>query len=155
LYLQPFFVPAPGWYVRDFGRVHEGAPSVAWASTVRFDRRDPPLRTGFPWRTIDQLRLNGIVISVLATPWYFKDQGPWPEGSWATPDLSTAEVRGPEAEEPVRPISVYEISGPYAVTRVYFGSRFPTERAVERAQRELSRLQLPPACPEPSGSTRS
>jgi hypothetical protein len=151
LYLQPFFFPSPGWHVLDFGRVHDGAPSVAWASTVPFDRRDPPLRTGFPWRTIDQLRPNGIVISVMTTPWYFPDQGPWPKGSWATPDLSTAGVRGPEAEEPVRSISVYEVDGPYALTRVYFGARFPSDRAVERAQGELNRLQLPPACPEPSG----
>ncbi len=150
VYLQPFFLPITGWHVIDFGHVPEGAPSVAWASTVPFDRRDPPLRTGFPWRTIDQLRPNGIVISVMTTPWYFKGQGPWPKGSWATPDLSTADVRGPEAEEPVRPISVYEISGPYALTRVYFGTRFPTDHAVERAQRELNRLQFPPACPEPS-----
>jgi hypothetical protein len=87
----------------------------------------------------------------MATPWSFTGQGPWPKGSWATPDLSMAEVRGPDAEEPVRPISVYEIDGPYALTRVYFGSRFPTDRAVDRAQRQLNRLQLPPACPEPSG----
>lgn len=134
----------------DFGRVHDGAPSVAWASTVPFDRRDPPLRTGFPWRTIHQLKPNGIVISVMTMPWSFKDQGPWPKGSWVAPDLSTADVRGPEAEEPARSISVYEIEGPYALTRVYFGSRFPTDRAVERAQRQLNRVQLPPACPEPS-----
>lgn len=136
----------------DGGRVPRGAPSVAWASTVPFHRGDLPLRTGYPLITIDRLKPSGIVISVMASPWYFKDQGPWPKGSWAPPDLSTADVRGPEAEEPARSISVYEIEGPYALTRVYFGSRFPTDRAVERAQRQLNRVQLPPACPEPSGA---
>jgi hypothetical protein len=151
-YLQPFFFPLPGWHVLDFGRVHKGAPSVAWASTVPFDHRDPPLRSGFPWQTIDQLKPNGIVISVLAAPWSVNDQGPWPKGSWAKPDLAKAVIRGPEAEEPIRPISVYEIEGPYVVTRVYFGTRSPTKQMVDRAQRQLNRVQLPPTCPEPAGS---
>lgn len=88
---------------------------------------------------------------MIADPHWLRRQGPWPKGSRATPDLSTADVRGPEAEEPTRPISVFEIDGPYALTRVYFGSPFPTNRAVERAQQQLNRLQLPPACPELPG----
>jgi hypothetical protein len=132
----PFFFPLPGWHVVDGGRVPRGAPSVAWASTVPFHGGDLPLRTGYPLITIDRLKPNGIVISVMATPWYFKDQGPWPKGSWTPPDLSTADVRGPEAEEPARSISVYEIEGPYALTRVY--CPFRGRRAPIRSARRSS-----------------
>lgn len=150
-YLQPFFFQTDGWHVWDGGRVVDGEPGVAWASTAPLDPRDVRLRTGFPWQTIDHLDASGIVLSVMTSPWFFKGLGPWPPGSWTVPDLGSAVVRGPQAEEPIRPLSVYEIDGPYALVRVYFGSPKPTTRDVERAQTELSLLQIPPACPEPRG----
>lgn len=149
LFLPPVFAETTGWHARSSDPAPKGQPTVAWASTTPFDSRDLPMRTAFPWQTIAHLPPTGIVESVEVVPSSFPPTKPWPRGSWKSPDLRRATVRTPEGEEPIRPITVYEIDGPYALTRVYFGTTSPSNLMIRRAQRELDRLVLPPSCPEP------
>jgi hypothetical protein len=143
-----------GWHLRNSGFVEDGEATIAWASTVGFDKRDlDPLTPAIPIHTIGDLPSDGIVVTTEATPWgYDPAKGPFPPGSLDRLDLSNATVRGPEAEEPLGDYTVYEIPAPYVLVRVYFGNSAPTEDQVQLAQDELDTLAVPPVCPVPSES---
>jgi hypothetical protein len=150
-YLPLLFV-GTDWNLRDGGPVSEGDATVAWASNVPFDERDlVPRAPAIPTWTIASLPPHGIVVTAEATPWAFDPTAaPFPPGSLDPFDLSTAHVRGPEAEEPPGDYSVYWLQPhDYVLIRVYFGMTDPSAELVGQAQVVLNRLEVPPVCPVP------
>jgi hypothetical protein len=140
------------WHVRNGKPVEEGSATSAWASNVAFDERDlVPNAPAIPPWTIMSLPPNGVVVTALATPWsYDPAAGPFPPGGLGPFALSTARVRGPEAEEPPGNYAIYEIGGPYVVIRVYFGGPEPSRALLDQAQATLDALAIPPVCPMPA-----
>jgi hypothetical protein len=125
----------------------------AWTANVPFDERDThpshPGLTGFPLYTIRGMPADGIVVTVLqlnpiaATPEPPPDLTSRP--SMRLPlQLDDAVVREPEAEEPQRPLTVYQlegvIGGEFITVKVYVGNDHPTERDQRSAQGALARL---------------
>jgi hypothetical protein len=150
-YLPLLFV-GTDWNLHDGDRVTEGDATVAWASNVSFDERDlDPRAPAIPPWTISSLPPNGIVVTAEATPWAFDPTaGPFPPGSLGPFELSTAHVRGPEAEEPPGDYSVYQLQPhDYVLIRVYFGTADPSAELVAQAQEALDHLEVPPVCPVP------
>ena len=89
------------WNLRYDDRVTEGDATVVWASNVPFDERDlaPRVPAIPPW-TIASLPPDGIVVTAETIPWVFDPTaGPFLPGSFDPFDLSTAHVRGPDAED--------------------------------------------------------
>lgn len=151
-YLPLLFV-GTDWNLRNDERVAEGDATVAWASNVPFDDRDlVPRAPAIPAWTIASLPPDGIVVTALATPWAFDPAaGPFPPGSLDPFDLSTAEMRGPDAEEPPGDYGVYQLQPhDYVLIRVYFGVIEPSAALVAQAQDALDHLEVPPVCPVPA-----
>jgi Tol biopolymer transport system component len=151
-YLPVWFQSASdSWHTWDTGPVRDGNATVAWDSTVPIDDRDRGAGYAIPSHTIAGLSAGDIVVTAEATPWgYNPDKGPYPPGSLDHLDLSQANVRGANSEEPPGSYAVYQIDGSYTLVRVYFGSSSPTDSEIQQAQTELDSLQVPPVCPVPS-----
>lgn len=151
-YATPFFPYREGWHTRDFGPVDRGNGAVAWASTVPFDPADRVERApAIPPASIAQLPPDGVIVTVLATPWFFDPElGPYPPVADRPSDLGQAILRGPEAEEPPGDYSILEIEPGYFLVRVYFGVANPSAQLVAHAQQELDSLEIPPVCPMPA-----
>jgi hypothetical protein len=150
-YLPLLFV-GTDWNLRNGEPVTEGNATVAWASNVPFDERDlVPTAPAIPPWTIAALPPDGIVVTAEATPWALDPTaGPFPPGSMDPFDLSTAQVRGPVAEEPPGDYAVYWLQPhDYVLIRVYFGSPDPSAELVGQAQATLDHLEVPPVCPVP------
>jgi hypothetical protein len=151
-YLPLLFV-GTDWHLHSGDAVAEGDATVAWASNVPFDERDlDPRAPAIPPWTIGSLPPDGIVVTAEATPWAFDPaSGPFPPGSLGPFELSTAHVRGPDAEEPPGDYSVYWLQPhDYVLIRVYFGRSDPSAELVGQAQEALDHLAVPPVCPVPA-----
>jgi hypothetical protein len=93
---------------------------------------------------------DGIVVTALTTPGSLDSSGgPFPYGD-VNLDLSTATLRGPEAEEPPGTYGVLEVGNDAVLVRVYFGTPTPGPELIAAAQREVDTLELPPVCPVPA-----
>lgn len=150
VYFPPFLQGGSRWYTRSSNPAPGGDATVAWASTMVL-KDDPAVRgtPAIPIDTISALPPEGIVITVLSTPWSLDPyDGPFPYADMKL-SLTTAGLRGPDTEEPPGEYAVIEIEAPPVLVRVYFGTPSPSQQLIDMAQRELDTLQLPPVCPAP------
>ena len=150
-FYPPIFEGADGWVTSDSGFVERGTAATAWASTQPFDRADlQPRSPAIPVETISSLPPDGVVIVAIATPWAHDPAGgAYPDGSLDGLTLSGGTQRPPEAEEPPGDYTVFDLAAEnqYVSVRVFFGSANPSGVALDRAQAELDKLQVPPVCP--------
>jgi len=152
-FYPPLFGRADGWVTWDSGLVEKHDAAAAWASMVPIDPGDLGSRApAIPVETISGLPSSdsGIVIVAVATPWSGDASGlAYPAGSLDRLTLSGATQRGPQAEEPPGGYAVFDLGSEskHVSVRVFFGEATPSPVALERAQTELNRLQVPPVCP--------
>jgi hypothetical protein len=148
VYLAPYLRGSVSWHTRSSRPARAGDATWAWASTI-------PLRpehgaVAIPANTIAALPPDGIVITALTvTSGYDLSLGPFPFDLSGL-SLADARLRGPRAEEPAGDYSVLEEYVEPVLIRVYFGTSSPSERLIDRAQREIDTLQIPPICPVPA-----
>jgi Tol biopolymer transport system component len=150
VFLPPFLQDGRGWETRASSPSPAGDAGVAWASTTPLKDWPRAGQPAIPIDTISSMPSDGIIVTAETTPWVFDpSQGPFPYGEVKL-DLSTATLRGPEAEEPPGTYGVLEIGSDAVLVRVYFGTPTPGSELIAAAQHELDTLELPPVCPVPA-----
>jgi Tol biopolymer transport system component len=148
VYLAPYLTGGQGWDLRSSRPARAGDATFAWASTIPFEPEHEA--TAIPVNTITALPPDGIVVTALAVmSGYDLSLGPFPFDVSGL-SLTDAERRGPTAEEPRGEYAVLEIDAEPVLIRVFFGTPLPSGNLIERAQRVLDTLQLPPICPAPA-----
>ena len=146
------FAPQDGWNVSESPLDPRASVLSAWTANVPFDDRDLPHVTGFPLESLRSLPEDGIVVTVLSPNPVASSPQPTESPSTSVPELSLplhlqdGEVRGPIAEEPRRPLTVYEIraivDGDFLGVVAYLGTRNPSADLLASADAAVGRLTL-------------
>ena len=157
-YATPLFMYREGWHTRNFGFVRAAMRRSPGPPRSRSNRMIASIRLPrYPPATIAALPPDGMVVTVLTTPWSFDpDSGPYPAAAdrrWTSGRRPCGDPRLRSRRGPTRSSRSSPATCSCACTSA---SRIPRRDRVALAQQELEALEIRPSvrCPPPQGSGR-